>query len=155
MTLITSRSCKRNEGMTTPRLGKQTPRFTFFLNPYQDTRFTRCPKCEAKTRQKKLPLVIHVDDWGMFVLNKTCRFCPGCQLLIVHQDDLEAYLAMFFEKQAPEVVGNDYLVIGTLDRPDWKRGAQTPMDTEEMITCLHDFKDVRRFEPAPRWVPPK
>ena len=144
-----------NEGMTIPRLGRQTPRYQFFLNPYQDARFTRCPKCEVKTRQKKLPLVIHVNDWGMFVLNKTCRFCPGCHLPIVHQDDLEAYLTAFFEQHAPEVVGSDYLVIGTVDRPDWKRGTHTPMGTDEMIDCLHDFKDVLQFEVTPRWIPPK
>ena len=145
---------KRKKKEETPRIGKQPPRYKFFLNPYQDARFTRCPKCEAKTRQKKLPLVIHIDDWGMFVLNKTCRFCPGCQLLIAHQDELEGYLAAFFEQQAPEVVGNDYLVIGTLDRADWKRGAQGIVTTEKMIDRLHDFEDVLRFELAPRWMPP-
>ena len=155
MTPITNRRNRRDEGMTTPRLGKQLPRHRFFLNPYQDARFTRCPKCEAKTRLKKLPLVIHVDDWGMFVLNKTCRFCPACQLLIVHQDGLEAYLVAFFDEQAPEVVGNDYLVIGTVDRPDWKRGTQTPMGADEMIDCLHDFKDVLHFEMSPGWIPPE
>ena len=141
--------------MGIPRLGKQPPRYKFFLNPYQDARFTRCPKCEAKTRQKKLPLVIHIDDWGMFVLNKTCRFCPGCQLLIAHQDELEGYLAAFFEQQAPNIVGNDYLVIGTVDRADWKRGAQGTVTTEEMIERLHDFQDVLQFKLAPYWMPPK
>ena len=116
---------------------------------------TRCPKCEAKTRQKKLPLVIHVDHWGTVVLNKTCRFCPGCQWFILHQDDLEAYLTAFFEEHAPEVVGNDYLVIGTVDHPDWKRGKHTLMGAGEMVDCLHDFVDVLRFEPAPRWIPPQ
>ena len=108
--------------MTPPKLGKQPPRYKFFLNPYVDARFTRCPLCEAKTRQKKLPLVIHIDDWGMIVLNKTCRFCPGCDLLIAHQDQLEANLATFFDTHKPDVVGSDYLVVGTVDRPDWKRG---------------------------------
>ena len=141
--------------MGIPRLGKQPPRYKFFLNPYQDARFTRCPKCEAKTRQKKLPLVIHIDAWGMFVLNKTCRFCPGCQLLIAHKDELEGYLAAFFERQAPEIVGNDYLVIGTLDRADWKWGAQGTVTTDDMIERLHDFEDVLCFELAPHWMPPK
>lgn len=141
--------------MTTPKLGKQAPRYKFFLNPYQDARFTRCPSCEAKTRQKKLPLVIHIDDWGMIVVNKTCRFCTGCQLLIAHQDHLEVNLAAFFEKHASDVVGNDYLVIGTVDRPDWKLGMHTPTSANEMIDHLHDFKDVLYFEMSPRWIPPK
>jgi hypothetical protein len=44
---------------TMPRFGKQTPRYRFFLNPYQDMRFTRCPQCENTMHQRKLPLVIH------------------------------------------------------------------------------------------------
>lgn len=136
--------------MDMPRLGKQAPRYKFFLNPYEDVRFTRCPKCEAKTRQKKLPLVIHVDDWGMFVLNKTCRFCPGCQLLIAHQDQLDAYLTAYFEDHARKVVGNDYLVIGTIDRAHWKCGAQGSTVVEDMIGWLHDFEDVLHFDLVPR-----
>lgn len=38
------------------RLGKQEPRYTFFLNPYEDVRFTSCPQCGRKMRQRKLPL---------------------------------------------------------------------------------------------------
>ncbi len=57
--------------MDIPRLGKQPPRYTFFLNPYTDARFTKCPKCSGKVRQKKLPLVIHIDEGGMMVLNNS------------------------------------------------------------------------------------
>ena len=141
--------------MTTPRLGKQAPRYKFFLNPYQDARFTGCPKCETKTRQKKLPLAIHIDDWGMVVLNKTCRFCPDCELLVAHQDQLEANLATFFDNHAPDVVGRDYLVVGTVDRPDWKRGTETPGTAHDMIEHLHDFKDVLHFEMSQGWIPPE
>ena len=44
--------------MTTRQMGQQPPRYKFFLNPYSDVRFSKCPQCEAKTRQRKLPLVI-------------------------------------------------------------------------------------------------
>jgi hypothetical protein len=50
--------------MDRSQIGKQPPRYTFFLNPYLDARFTKCPGCDGKMGQKKLPLVIHVDDWG-------------------------------------------------------------------------------------------
>ncbi len=33
---------------TTTQLGKQPPRYRFFLNPYEDMRFTRCPQCDNK-----------------------------------------------------------------------------------------------------------
>lgn len=55
-----------------PRLGKQPPRYRFFLNPYSDVRFTRCPQCGEKTRSRKLPLVVHVDPMQLISLNKTC-----------------------------------------------------------------------------------
>ena len=79
-----------------PRLGKQPPRHCFFLNPYTDVRFTTCPQCRGKTSQRKLPLVIHIDPMQLVALNKTCRYCPRCDLLIAHQDELEAWLAAFF-----------------------------------------------------------
>jgi hypothetical protein len=134
------------------RLGKRPPRYRFFLNPYRDARFTTCPQCGGKTRVRKLPLVIHVEPAQLVALNKTCRYCPPCDLLIAHQDEIEGFLAAFFSEQRPEIVGNDYLVIGTEDRADWLRGMRSPMFPQETFDCLHDFKDTVRFEPAPRWV---
>ena len=136
-----------------PRLGKQPPRFRFFLNPYTDVRFTTCPQCGGKTRQRKLPLVIHVDPMQLMALNKTCRYCPACDLLIAHQDELEALLASFFGEHQPEIVGNDYLVLGTEARADWLRGMRTAVYPQEALEHLHDFREVVRFTPAPRWGP--
>jgi hypothetical protein len=135
------------------RLGQQPPRYRFFLNPYADVRFTTCPQCGGKTRVRKLPLVIHVDPLQLVALNKTCRYCPSCDLLIAHRDELEAWLAAFFGQQKPEVVGNDYLVVGTEERAAWRRGTRTPLTTQELLAGLHDFAEVVRFEPAPRWGP--
>jgi hypothetical protein len=136
-----------------PRLGKQPPRYRFFLNPYPDVRFTTCPQCGEKARVRKLPLVIHIDPMQLVALNKTCRYCPRCDLLIAHQDQLEAWLAAFFGQQQPEVVGNDYLVVGTEDRAAWRRGTHTPLTIPEALEHLHDFIEVVRFELAPRWGP--
>ena len=133
------------------RLGRQPPRYRFFLNPYRDARFTTCPQCRGETRVRKLPLVIHVDPIQLIALNKTCRDCPRCDLLIAHQDEIEAFLTAFFGQNRPEIVGNDYLVVGMEDRPDWLRGMRTSLSTKEMLNCLHDFIAVESFEPAPRW----
>jgi hypothetical protein len=138
--------------MNLPRLGKQSPRYTFFLNPYTDARFTKCPKCDRKNKQKKLPLVIHIDEGGMMVLNKTCRYCPACDILIAHKDDIEALLAAHFQQAAPESVGNDYLVVGTVDRADWLRGITDLMTPKEMIDLLHDFKSVVQFKLVSGWT---
>jgi len=134
------------------RLGNLTPMYKFFLNPYADIRFTSsCPSCSGKTKQRKLPLAIHVSDWGMVILNKTCRFCPASALVIGHQDEIEGLLAQLFGESAPEVVGNDYLVVGTVERKDWRRGLAEPLTNAEMLAALHDFKDHLNFKPAPRW----
>jgi hypothetical protein len=132
-----------------PRLGKQPPRYRFFLNPYSDVRFTTCPQCGKKTRQRKLPLVIHIDPQQLIALNKTCRYCPTCDLLIAHQDEIEAFLAAFLGQQRPEIVGNDYLVVGTEDRADWLRGVKTAQTIPDLLEHLHDFADVVQFKPAP------
>jgi len=136
-----------------PRLGKLPPRYRFFLNPYSDARFTSCPECGAKTRVRKVPLVIHVNPTQSLTLNKTCRLCPRDDLLIAHQDELEAFLASYFGQTRPEVVGNDYLVLGTMDRPVWRQGMKTPPLIGDLRELLHDFRDYVRFEPAPRWGP--
>ncbi len=136
---------------TVVRLGKQPPRYRFFLNPYQDVRFTRCPQCSNKTSQRKLPLVIHIDPMQLLALNKTCRYCPRCDLLIAHQDDLEHLLASIFIEKDPEIVGNNYLVVGTEDKADWKRGMQQEFTSQEALEVLHDFKEVVIFKPIGGW----
>ncbi len=136
-----------------PRLlGKQSPRYRFFLNPYTHARFTTCPQCGARMRLRKLPLVIHIDPQQLVALNKACRYCPGCDLLIAHQDEIERLLAGFLHDARPEIVGNRYLVVGTGDRPAWRRGMRTPLRIAEAPDHVHDFVDVVRFEPArPSW----
>lgn len=134
-----------------PRLGQLVPLYNFFLNPYVDVRFTSaCPGCSGKTKQRKLPLAILIEDWGMVVLNKTCRFCPNCELLIGHQDQIEEQLSRVSD-YASSIRSNNYFVVGTLERKDWRRGTKQPLSNEEMLAALHDFKDYLQFEPAPRW----
>lgn len=130
------------------RLGKQPPRYKFFLNPYSDMRFTSCPKCRGKTRLRKMPLVIHVAPLNPLALNKTVRYCPSCDLVIAHQDEIEPLMAAIFSERAPEVVGNDYLVIGTMDRADWQKGMKEQATVADMLERLHDWKQVLHFEPA-------
>ncbi|MGH7861829.1 MAG: hypothetical protein ACREOS_06255 [Candidatus Dormibacteraceae bacterium] len=133
------------------QLGKQKPRYKFFLNPYRDVRCTRCPKCEGKTRLRKLPLLIHIEPKHFMALNKTCRYCPYCDLLIAHRDEIEAHLAAFFAQNSPDVIGNDFLVVGTLDRPDWKKGVDSSLSVQDMFECLHDFKKELAFEVTGGW----
>jgi hypothetical protein len=134
-----------------PRLGKQPPRYRFFLNPYEDVRFSKCPQCANKTGQRKLPLFIHIDPAQPLLLNKTCRYCPHCDLLIAHKNDLEDIIARVFSVLNPEIVGNKYLVVGTLDRADWKRIDQNKLPIKDTLEALHDFKDEVSFKPMGGW----
>ena len=59
-----------------PRIGDLEPRHQFFLNPYQDVRFTCCPGCEARMHSRKEPFLIHIDPMEMVVLNMTAHYCP-------------------------------------------------------------------------------
>lgn len=53
----------------------------------------------------------------------------------------------------PEVVGNEYLVLGKFDRSDWRRGRPTPYTIQTVLDNLHDFREVLRFEIRQGWLP--
>jgi hypothetical protein len=98
------------------------------LNPYDDVAFTRCPQCSQPTKVRKVHLVVHIEPRQLLVLNKSCRLCEGCDLLFVKKSELESLMAYAADQFAPDVIGNDYLVLGTLDAEDGrrvKRGAST------------------------------
>jgi len=131
-------------------------KYYFFLNPYNDAVFTRCPKCQSKTKILKFPLVIHIDPAQLLFLNKLCRYCPACDLIIAKKSDLESLMAACFEDRNPEIIGNDYLVIGVAGRKDWREGKKGAMPQGEAIERVHIFKDVLHFEPVrPMWIPPE
>lgn len=137
--------------MSSKRRVRDGPRF--FLNPYDDAAFTRCPRCAtAPTKVRKVYLAVHVEPRSLNVLNKSCRLCERCDLLIVKQSKLESLLAYAVGRHSPQLIGNDYLVLGTLDRADGrqvKAGDKTPVWA---IERTHIFREVLRFEPAPSWV---
>jgi hypothetical protein len=136
------------------RIGRLEPKHIFILNPHTDARFTRCPMCEERTKLRKFALFIHVEPANPVVLGKTCRYCPDCDLLTVHQDELEALLVAMFEERDPDVIGNDYLVLGTVERKAWREGMKQPKPTAEMLEHLHDFREVRTIEYRPAgWYP--
>jgi hypothetical protein len=141
-------AARRRTPAPEPRPAGKPPRYSFFLNPYPDVRFTRCPECGGRTAARKLPLVIHLEPRHLIALNMTCRFCPRGELLIVHQDELEGLLEAYLRHQDPQAVGNDYQVVGTMDRADWKRGVRGASTLDEMLESLHEFAAEVTFEPA-------
>ncbi|MCL4511611.1 MAG: hypothetical protein M1470_11135 [Bacteroidetes bacterium] len=131
-------------------------RHYFFLNPYGYMAFSRCPKCEEKTKIRKCCLLIHVEPNFLLSLNKSCGYCPTCDLIIVKQADLERLLIAICEQNAPDIIGNEYFVYGTMDRKAWRNGQTEKVSHQEAIKCSYPFKDIWKFEVSPAgWYPEK
>ena len=138
------------------RTGKKSykTRHYFFLNPYNDCAFTKCPKCDKSTKIRKFPLVIHVDPHQIVLLNKKCRYCVNCDLIIAKQSEVESLMIACLEKVNPDVIGNDYLTMGVVDRKDWKEGTSGKLDSAQTLDRAYFFKDMLKFELVPGgWYP--
>ena len=129
----------RKKKSSLPQFGKLPPRYRFILNPYQDVRFSTCPNCSGKTLLRRVPLFIHIQPMDPTVVNKRCRYCPTCDLLIAHQDELENILALRFQQHKPEIVGNEYFVLGTLDPSSWRKREKAPVVLDNVREHVHDF----------------
>jgi hypothetical protein len=148
------------------QLSNRPARYNFVFNPYPDMRCPKCPFCEQKTGQRKLPLLIHVDPLTLIALNYTCKFCSSCDLLIAHKHQVEYLLTNLFLQMDPEVIGNDYIVLGTVDKIAWRKGQARPLSVAEMLPYASDFKavypELRMTQPGyfeancepPIWEPP-
>lgn len=121
------------------RLGGLPPRYKFLLNPYPTERIWRCPHCKKKSGQRKLPLLIHVDPSHLIALNYTCRYCKDCDLLIGHKAEIEHLLTEVFRQQELKVIGNDYLIIGTLEKSTWREGINSHQNITDTFSHLSDF----------------
>ena len=130
----------------------QKQRHYFFLNPYEDSPFTKCPKCRTKTRIRKFPLAIHIEARQLLFLNKKCRYCTGCDLIIVKKAELESLMAATFERSRPEIIGNKYFVMGVAEREDWRERRKGGTSERQAIERMVVYKDVWNFEPLrPGW----
>jgi hypothetical protein len=121
------------------QLGGLPPRYSFMLNPYPDQRISRCPLCEHKTGQRKIPLLIHIDPLHLIALNYTCRYCRACDLLIAHKHEIEHLLTALFGQYDPDVIGNDYLIMGTVEKSVWREGLTQSKTVQEMLPHASDF----------------
>ena len=123
--------------------GYLPPKYNFSLNPYPELRFSRCPGCQKKTGQRKLPLLIHIDPMNLIALNYTNRYCSSCDMLIGHKHEIEHYLTELFLKTDPEVIGNDYLVFGTVEKKAWHENMNNPKALAELRQHIHDLKSYQ------------
>lgn len=95
----------------------------------------------------------YIDGFGPIALGKTCRFCTGCELIVVHQDELEHELTFALEARAPAVIGNEYAALGTMDRKVWRRGpGDSPSVPAETFDHVAAFKKELEYDPG-GWSP--
>jgi hypothetical protein len=127
------------------QFGYLSPKYNFSLNPYPEFRFSRCPHCQKNTGQRKLPLLIHVDPKNLIALNYTNRYCSHCDMLIGHKHEIEHHLTELFSKMDPEVIGNDYIVFGTVGKEAWHENINDPKALNEMRRHIHDFKSYQEI----------
>jgi len=116
-------------------------KYFFFLNPYDDQAFTKCPKCEGKTALRKFILMIFIKPQIPLMLNKKCRFCAKCELIITKKSEIENLMAYSMEEaNKADVIGNDYDIIGTVD----KKSAMS-----KDLSGVLVFKNIWDFEVTP------
>ena len=131
--------------------GKIKTRHYFFLSTYQEEAFTKCPKCNKKTKVRKYPLAIHIEPGQFCFLNKICKYCPNCDLIIAKKTDVEDLMVRCFEETNPSIIGNDYLVVGTVDRPVWRKYHKDPQSPGDVLDDIYVFKGMKNFELMPSW----
>lgn len=100
----------------------------------------------SKNWPTEITLVIWVDPHYPVSLNYTCRYCKNCDLLIAHQNEIENLLVQIFRDHNSQFIGNDYTVLGTMEKPARKQGVQKPLEFQDMAAYQHDFNQVLRFE---------
>ena len=130
-----------NKKAAPKRFGHLPPKYKFSLNPYPELRCSSCPQCGTKTGQRKLPLFIHIDPGQLVALNYTNRYCGRCNRLIGHKHEIEHHLAEMFKRTRPEIVGNRYLIMGTVEKKAWRENMKTPKPLQELLDFASDFKD--------------
>jgi hypothetical protein len=113
-------------------------------------RFTRCPRCHAHTRLRKLPLVIHVehrDGPRLTLLGKTCRLCIICEVLIAHEQEVTELLVA--AGVAPAGERAKYVALGTLESCVWRAGLARDVTLEAVRSAMADFKQYLRIDITP------
>ncbi|MBI2410403.1 MAG: hypothetical protein HYV32_00710 [Candidatus Kerfeldbacteria bacterium] len=134
------------------QIGKLNRKYYFALNKHDNYKVTTCPKCNKQTFKKKIPLFMFIKDHGFIILGITCIYCAKCKLIITNQSELESYLVSLFEKINPNIIGNEYFVVGTMDLKEWKKRINNDekRSLEQEVEFISDFKGLLElnYQPA-------
>lgn len=122
-------------------------RYYFYLNPHDEYKWTKCPKCEQKTKVRKHCLMVHYKESflgtkHLISLNKTCKFCTSCELIIVQKSEIENYIKYFLIQFEVEFKPTNYLVFGTLDKVLWEQN----LSLSKVLSSIYRFKNTWDFD---------
>ncbi len=121
-------------------------RHRFFLNPRNDKVVARCPVCSSNTKIRDHVLVVNLKPGQLLLMNVPCRVCRECDLIIANRKKLEAAMADRLRQEAPELIGSDYVVAGTLDQEDWTAAGSGALGPQEIKDRMYAFRDIWSFE---------
>jgi hypothetical protein len=72
---------------------------------------------------------------------------------LAHQEEVETELTTLFEEKRPEVVGNDYMVVGTVEMGVWRRSLAQPLTAAELLAHTSDIEHpMTVHDPRRRWM---
>jgi hypothetical protein len=93
------------------------------------------------------------DYHQLLSLNKTCKFCPSCELIITKKSEIESYLEEMLTRWGKTTFhAENYLVFGTIDRSVWKAGKQNSLNPQDALKLAAPFKHVWEFKvTSPGW----
>ena len=86
-----------------------------------------------------------IEPSTLLLINLQCRYCERDDLLIAKQDDLDAELAKELRGERPELIGNDYVAIGIVDRADM-RGLTGELDASWTIAHTKAWREVYEYD---------
>lgn len=129
-------------------------KYYFYLNPHDEYAWTKCPKCDNSTKVRKYCLMIHYEEKSqnyrqLFSLNKTCKFCPYCELIIGKKSEIESLLQQILTQLGKGFNPEHYFVFGTMDRKDWKKGQKEHLHPGKVLNLAYRFKDIWDFKIRP------
>jgi hypothetical protein len=128
------------------------PRHDFLLDPHAESPITKCLKCGSTTRVRKYCLAVFLKPNHLFVLNMPCRYCSGCDLIIAKKVELDPLLRAACERYHLSIARNEYYVLGTMDRWDWRRAMNEPTAVDKVLDGVRLFKDLLDPKVKPdRW----
>lgn len=122
----------------------------FFLNTSTYARYTRCPECGEPMKQRVRYLTVFIEPNVMVLTRQQCRYCPKDDLLIAQADLIQPYLEHALQQVDPNMIGNDYVVVGELPSHDYRKRGSGPLDPEWVKARTIMFREQRRY-PEPYW----